>query len=98
MKIIKVIFSRITFMLLAVLVEACIIMAMLHWLGDIAGYISAVLRIASIFVVLGIVKNSRHLAADLMWIFLIMLIPVAGTGIYLFLGADLVTHYVHIMV
>ena len=91
MKIRKLLFNRTTMMLVTILGEGLLIYALLHWLGGVAGWIAGVLRLIGILIVLNIVRTSRHLAADLMWIFLILLFPVFGTGFYLFLGANILT-------
>lgn len=78
-------------MLVTVLGEAILIYALARWLGGVAGWIAGVLRLIGILIVLDIVRTSTHLAADLLWIFLIMLFPVFGTAFYLFLGANLLT-------
>ena len=36
-----------------------------------------------------IVNNSRHLSADMIWILLILLFPIAGTLAYLLMGMNL---------
>lgn len=91
MKIRKIFFNRTSMMLVTVLGEAILIYALARWLGGVAGWISGVLRLIGILIVLDIVRTSTHLAADLLWIFLIMLFPVFGTAFYLFLGANLLT-------
>ena len=89
-KILKTIFSRLTFMIIMVVIELFILFAIFHWCHEQAGWIEGVLRLLSLIIVLLIIKNSRHLSSDMMWILLIILLPVAGTAFYLFLGADLI--------
>ena len=91
MKILKALFSRTTFMVLAVILEILIILSIFKWFGDQAGWIEGVLRILSVVLVLAIIKNSRHLSSDMMWIVGIILFPVPGTLVYLLLGANLMT-------
>ncbi|MEE1228551.1 MAG: cardiolipin synthase [Lachnospiraceae bacterium] len=91
MRIRKIIFSRVTLMLLMVITEGLLIALFVHWLGRNAGWISGGLRIISIFILLNIVRTSRHLSADIMWIFVIFLFPVFGTAVYIILGTNIIT-------
>ena len=95
MKIRKLLFNRTTMMIVTVLGEALLILALARWLGGMAGWIAGILRLIGVLIVLEIVRTSRHLASDLMWIFLIMLFPVFGTAFYLFIGANLLTVFVN---
>ena len=91
MKIIKALFSRLTFMILMVVMEVLILVVIFKWFGRQAGWIESVLRILSVMLVLYIVKNSRHLSSDTIWIISIILLPIPGTIIYLLLDANLIT-------
>ncbi len=82
---IKNLFSRVGTTIIAVLIEF-IFLALLVWrLQPYLGWIEIALRLLSIFIVLSIVSFSRRLSSDLMWVVIIMIIPVGGTLIYLFL-------------
>lgn len=89
MKIFKIIFSRITFMILAALLEIAILLSLSHWFRGHVVWIDEVLRIFSVIIVLFLIKNSRHLSSDMIWIVGIMLFPIPGTALYLLLGANL---------
>ncbi len=91
MKLIKALFSRVTFMILMAVLEVLIVISVFHWFGEHAGWIEGILRILSAVIVLGIVKNSRHLSSDMIWILAIMAFPIPGTAVYLLLGANLLT-------
>ena len=91
MKILKAVFSRTTFLILMAIVEAMIIWGQFVWLRGAAGWIEGVLHVIGALIVLFIVKDSRHLSSDMLWILLIMVLPVIGTAIYMMLGADLIT-------
>lgn len=54
-------------------------------------WIEFFIHIIGIIIVLNIIRTSRHLSSDLMWIIIIMLFPVPGTLVYLIMGANLVT-------
>lgn len=90
MKILKALFSRVTFMILAAILQLLIIISVFHWFGSVAAWIDGVLQFLGVLIVLGIVNNSRHLSSDLLYMLLVILFPVPGTALYLFLGADLV--------
>ncbi len=85
MKIKKALLSRTALTALTVIIELIFLLALLHWLSPYLGWIEIVLRILSIFVVLSIVSFSRHLSSDMMWIVLIMLVPIGGTVVFIFL-------------
>ncbi len=91
MKLLKALFSRTTFMILMVLLQGIIVFSVFHWFEEKYAWIEGVLRIMSIVIVLMIIKNSKHLSSDMIWILLITVFPVPGTAIYLLLGADLIT-------
>ncbi|MCR5372689.1 MAG: cardiolipin synthase [Solobacterium sp.] len=91
MKIIKTFLSRLVFILIFAIFEALILLSVFKWFGEKAAWIESILRILSIVIILMIVKNSKHLSSDMMWILLISALPVPGTIAYLFLGANLVT-------
>ncbi len=91
MKILKTIFSRTTFLILMAILEILIIWAQFIWLNEAAGWIEGALHVIGAVIVLFIVKNSRHLSSDMLWILLIMVLPVIGTAIYMTLGANLMT-------
>ena len=88
-KLIKTIFSRTTFMILAAIAEVLLLFVIFRYFSEKAGWIEGVFRFLSLIIVLAIIRNSRHLSSDLMWIILIILFPVPGSAVYLFLGANL---------
>ena len=91
MKILKVLFNRLTFMILMVVIEIMILVGISLWFGKNAGWIEVVLRILSLIIVPLIIKNSRHLSSDMMWIISIIAAPIPGTAMYLLLAGDLFT-------
>lgn len=81
--------SRILPLFVGLLLEMLVVVGIFSNLIQNVAWFEGVLRIISFFLVLYIIRNSRHLSSDLMWILLIMLFPVAGSVLFLFLGADL---------
>jgi cardiolipin synthase len=90
MKILKNIFSRISLMVIMIILELILFVGFVYWFGAKANWIESIVRIAGLFIVINIINNSRHLSADMLWILAILIVPVSGTALYLFLGADLV--------
>lgn len=57
-------------------------------LGEYIQIIYIIYEIISIVIVLAIIKNSKRLSTDLMWILLIMLFPLIGTLLYIILNKN----------
>ena len=89
MKIRRLVFNRTTMMLIMIIGEGLLILALANLIGDVARWVAVGLHVIGILIVLEIVRTSRHLSSDLMWIFLIMLFPVFGTAFYIIIGANL---------
>ena len=81
--------GRILVILVAAVIEVFVLVSAFVWFYDKAAWITLVLSISGIVITLGIIKNSRHLSFDVVWIVLILLFPISGAIVYLFLGADL---------
>ena len=81
--------SRILVILLAAAVQIALQLTFMTWLRDKLAWIEAVLHILGIIITIAILKNSRHLSTDILWILLINAFPIVGTILYIFLGADL---------
>lgn len=91
MNILKKIFSRTTFMIIMVILEAFLIYSLFKWFGEKTTWIEIILRILSVIIVIGIINNSKHLSADMLYVLLIMISPVFGTAFYLLMGANLLS-------
>ena len=89
MKFFRKFFSRTAFMLLMIILEGLFIASIFKWFRNEAAWIEIILRILSVFIVLTIINNSKHLSNDMLYIMIIVISPVFGTAIYLLLGADL---------
>ncbi len=87
----KIIFGRILPLAIIILGELLVYYSLFKWLTSMFIWIEFVLRILSIFIVLNIIRTSRHISSDLMWIVIIMLFPMFGTIVYIFAGANLIT-------
>jgi len=80
---------RVIILVLGISTEVLILYGTFHFFTSYFAWIEAILRLASVVVVVNIVNSSRTLSTDMIWVLLIMLLPVPGTIIYLLLGADL---------
>ena len=78
----KIWFGRIIPLVIIALGEIVLYCNLFKWLTTSFVFVEIVLHILSILIVLNIVRTSRHLSSDLMWIILIMLFPVFGTFVY----------------
>ena len=81
----KIWLGRIIPLVIIALGEIVLYCNLFKWLTTSFVFIEIVLHILSILIVLNIVRTSRHLSSDLMWIILIMLFPVFGTFVYVFM-------------
>ncbi len=81
----KKINSRLGFMFIAIIIELVVLVLLYNKFSGYLGGIEIILRLLSVLIVLGIISFSRHLSADLMWVIIVMLIPVGGTAVFLFL-------------
>ena len=80
---------RLVLVTLAAIVEIALTVTLLNYFYTQFAWIETLLRLASLLIVLLLIRFSRHLSSDLMWILLIIVSPVVGTAAYLLLGANL---------
>lgn len=78
-------------MIIMVFLQLGLMYSLFNWFRELSEWIDVILTILSVAIVLSIIKNSRHLSSDIIWIIGIMIFPIAGTITYLFLGADLLS-------
>ena len=57
-------------------------------LGEYIQIIQIFYGMASVLIVLAIVKNSKRLSSDLIWIIIIMLFPLVGTLLFIILSKN----------
>ncbi|MBQ6334508.1 MAG: cardiolipin synthase [Erysipelotrichaceae bacterium] len=82
--------SRILIVILGLLLQTLISFITATILKDKFAWIDSFLRLSSAIIILMIIKNSRHLSSDILWIILIGVLPILGSFLYLFLGANLI--------
>jgi len=78
----KIWLGRIIPLVIIALGEVGLYFTLFKWLTSSFVFIEVALHILSVLIILNIVRTSRHLSSDLMWILLIMLFPVFGTFVY----------------
>ncbi len=88
---VKGILGRILVLVIAAIIEIVLVYTILQYFVGLAAWISVALRLLSVIILLSIVRNSRHLSSDLIYMIIIILFPVPGTLLYLVLGANLLT-------
>lgn len=81
--------GRIIALIFIVIIELLLAFLLLNYLTSNFVFIEVILRILAVFVVLNIIRNTKHLSSDITWILLIILFPVSGTFVYLFAFSDL---------
>ena len=81
--------GRIIPMVIVVIGEVYLYTLLFKWMTSSFVFIEIALHILSILIVLNILRTSRHLSSDLMWIILIMLFPVFGTFVYVLMTLSL---------
>ena len=89
MKLIKMIFSRVTLIVIFFIAEILLLYAQFRWLNNSIKYLELILRLLSVLIVLYILKSSKHLSSDLVWIVLILIMPIFGTVLYIIVYEDL---------
>lgn len=91
MKSAEKILTRILILVLAAALEILFLYFVLHYFLSISAWIEIVLRILSVVILLAVIRNSRHLSFDMLFVLTIVMFPVAGTLLYCLLGADLLS-------
>ena len=83
-------FGRIIPMAIIVIGEIGLYYLLFKWLTSAFVYIEFILHLSAFFIILNIVRTSRHLSSDLMWIIMIMLFPIFGTLVYIIMFITLI--------
>ena len=88
-RILKIITSRMFIMFLIAVIEFFWLWSLFARFRAQAAWIDTVITALSLIVILVILKRSKHLSSDIMWILLISVLPIPGTIFYLLAGADI---------
>ena len=81
--------GRLLLVALAAVFECLLTYALFRFFYDQFAWVEVVMRVASLLIVVLMVRFSRHLSSDLIWIILIVLSPIFGAVVYLTFGANL---------
>ena len=81
--------KRLFIVTLSFIIQIVFSMALGTLLSELVTVIKIIYFILSFLLVLEIIKNAKSLSSNLPWIILILILPVAGTMLYLFIGNDL---------
>ena len=76
------------FSLLVFLIEVWFLVSLFTSLSQNAVWVDAFLRVASLFLVLGIYSMNKTSSMKMPWIILILILPIVGVGIYLVVGLN----------
>ncbi len=88
-RILQIIFSRITFVVLMILLQLFIITAPLFVLHQHSVLVSIASTLLAVVLVIHVVSGSQNPAYKTVWCILILLFPVFGTCLYLLLSSDI---------
>ena len=80
--------SRMIFAVISILLEVAVILLLLYFAGQKAGWIYILLRILSTFLVLVIYGSSKTASIRMTWMLVIMLLPIFGTALYFLIGMN----------
>lgn len=83
----KFFFSRITFVVLALLGQIILLIGFIKWFSELFSYFYIFSLILSIIIVLVIVNGKSNPAYKLAWVIPILLFPIFGGVFYLFFGS-----------
>ncbi len=89
MKMLMRILNKTFLIVILMIIEFGLLIYSFYYFRTNAAWIETVLRIFSFIIVLYLVTMSKHLSSDMIWILLIVITPVVGTALYLFLGANI---------
>lgn len=95
-KIAKRIFSRMFFVILAILVQVLWVLFVVMVLGNKFRFVNPLIRIISVLAILRIVSRDMNPAYKLAWTILILAVPIAGAVIYLLFGKSRLAHDLHV--
>ena len=78
--------KRMIFTVISIIIELAVIAALIYFAGQKAAWIYTILRIAAVVIVLYIYSEHNSATIRMTWIILVLLMPIAGTLLYLLIG------------
>lgn len=95
-KLLRIIFGRTTFVILAILVQLFVLLAAFQWLSSQTFYVYGGFTFLSTIVVIYIINKNQNPSYQLSWIIPVLVFPVFGVMFYLFLetqpGTRMIAH------
>lgn len=89
--VLKLIFSRRTYVILSLLIQFGVLFASIKWLNDYLVYVYGGFSLLGAFVALRIVNSSMNPSLKLTWLIPVLVVPVFGSMFYLYVRADIFT-------
>lgn len=89
MKILKLIFSRIGIIAISIFIQVLWLLELINNFSQYYVSINIILTILSILILLAIIRREKHLANKIPWIIIIMIFPIFGGILFVFMGANL---------
>ena len=80
--------SRMVFAVLAILLEVLVILGLLFFAGQKAGWIYTLIHIVGTILVLRIYGSHKTASIRMTWMLVILLLPIFGTALYLLIGLN----------
>ena len=80
--------KRMVFAVLSILLEVVIILFLIFYAGQKAGWIYVFFRFVAVILVLAIFGSSKTSSIRMTWMFVILLLPVFGTALYFLIGLN----------
>ena len=80
--------SRMIFAVISILLEVVVILLLIYYAGQKAGWIYILLHILATFLVLTIYGSHKTASIRMTWMLVIMLLPIFGTALYLLIGLN----------
>jgi len=89
--VLKLIFSRRTYVILSLLIQFGVLFASIKWLNDYLVYVYGGFSLLGAIVALRIVNGSMNPSLKLTWLIPVLVAPVFGSMFYLYVRADIFT-------
>ena len=80
--------KRMIFAVLSILLEVLVILLLIYFAGQKAGWIYVLFRFVAVALVLAIFGSSKTSSIRMTWMFVILVLPVFGAALYLLIGLN----------
>ena len=80
--------KRMIFAVLSILLEVAVILLLIYFAGQKAGWIYVLFRFVAVALVLAIFGSSKTSSIRMTWMFVILVLPVFGAALYLLIGLN----------